>query len=110
MTGTNSFNDRLILCQNVEINSNEYFSYHIFFGTEIVDHVGWKRHCTITKQNVFEFSVIPMIICGTIIGAIRCNSSFIHHLLRMMMSLSSVTEALFFLRCVVVLVDWMSTD
>ena len=31
MTGTNSANDRLILRQNVEINSNEYFSYHIFF-------------------------------------------------------------------------------
>ena len=27
MTGTNSSNDRLILHQNVEINSTEYFSY-----------------------------------------------------------------------------------
>ena len=32
MTGTNSFNDRLILCQNVEINSKEYFSLDIFLG------------------------------------------------------------------------------
>ena len=31
MTGTNSSNDRLVLCQNVEINSNEYFSCDIFF-------------------------------------------------------------------------------
>ena len=32
MTGTNSSNDRLILRQNEEINSNEYFSYDIFSG------------------------------------------------------------------------------
>ena len=31
-TGTNSSNYRLILCQNIEINSNEYFSYDIFSG------------------------------------------------------------------------------
>ena len=37
MTGTNSSNDRLILRQNVEMNSNEYFSAHdIFFQ-------GWNR-------------------------------------------------------------------
>ena len=30
MTGTNSSNDRLILSQNVEINSNWYFSYDVF--------------------------------------------------------------------------------
>ena len=32
MTGTNSSNDRLILCRNVEINSNWYFSYDVFSG------------------------------------------------------------------------------
>ena len=32
MTGTNSPNDRLILRQNVEINSNWYFSYNVFSG------------------------------------------------------------------------------
>ena len=32
MTGTNSFNDRLILRRNVEINSNWYFSYDVFSG------------------------------------------------------------------------------
>ena len=32
MKGTNSSNDRLILHQNVEINSNEYFSYDVFSG------------------------------------------------------------------------------
>ena len=31
MTGNNSSNDRLILRQNVEINSNEYFSCDVFF-------------------------------------------------------------------------------
>ena len=31
MPGTNSFNDSLILCQNVEINSHENFSYDVFF-------------------------------------------------------------------------------
>ena len=31
MTGTNSSNDRLVLRQNVEINSNEYFSWDVFF-------------------------------------------------------------------------------
>ena len=35
MTGTNSSNDRLILCRNVEINSNWYFSYDIFSGMEM---------------------------------------------------------------------------
>ena len=31
MKGTNSSNDRLILRQNVEINSNEYVSCDVFF-------------------------------------------------------------------------------
>ena len=31
MTGTNSSNDRLVLRQNVEINSNEYLSCDVFF-------------------------------------------------------------------------------
>ena len=31
MAGTNSSNDRLVLRQNVEINSNEYFSCDVFF-------------------------------------------------------------------------------
>ena len=31
MTGTNCSNDRLVLRQNVEINSNEYFSCDVFF-------------------------------------------------------------------------------
>ena len=32
MSGTNSSNDMLILRQNVEINSNWYFSYYVFSG------------------------------------------------------------------------------
>ena len=39
MTGTNSSNERLILHQNVEINSNEYYLATFFFGNEIMDHV-----------------------------------------------------------------------
>ena len=35
ITATNSFNDRLIFSQNVQINSE------------------WKRHCAITKKNVW---------------------------------------------------------
>ena len=31
MTGTTSSSDGLILCRNVEINSNEYFSCDVFF-------------------------------------------------------------------------------
>ena len=31
MTSTNFSNDRLVLRQNVEINSNEYFSREVFF-------------------------------------------------------------------------------
>ena len=57
MTGTNSSYDRLILRQNVEINSNEYFSRDVIFRDEVVDHVAWKRHCTITKkvQRYFKY-------------------------------------------------------
>ena len=65
MTGTNSSNDSLKLWQNVEMNSNEYFSY--FFGNEIVNHVAWKCHCAITKKNIFlvhSFRVISMIYYG----------------------------------------------
>ena len=51
MTGTNSSNGRLILRRNVEINSNWYFSYDVFSGMN--DHVEWKRHCAITKKNVW---------------------------------------------------------
>ena len=61
MTATNSLNDRLIVHQNVEINSNEYFSYDVFSGmkssNEIVNHVERKRHCAMTKevQRYFKY-------------------------------------------------------
>ena len=64
MKGTNSSNGRLILGQNVEINSNEYILRRIFFGNEIVDHVAWKRHCAITKKIVSGFRVISTIYYG----------------------------------------------
>ena len=84
MTGTNFSNGRLILRQNVEINSHEYFNATHFFGNEIVDHVVWKRHCAITKKNVFEFRVISTIYYG-LSNDYRCNFSFIHRLSRLMM-------------------------
>ena len=102
MKGTNSSNDRLILRQNVEINSNEYVSCDVFFGNEIVDHVAWKRHCAITKKNASVFRVISTIYYG-LSNDYRCKFSFLHHLLRLMLSfsffkkktLSIITEALF---------------
>ena len=42
MTGINSYNDRLILCQIVEINSNEYFSCHIIFRERNGGPRGWE--------------------------------------------------------------------
>ena len=87
MTGTNSSNDRLILCKNVEINSNEYFLATYFFGNDIVDHVVRKRHCAITKTNVFEFGIISMIYYG-LSNDYRCKFSLIHHLLLLIMSFS----------------------
>ena len=101
MTGTNSSNDRLILRQNVEINSNEYFLATYFFGNEIVDHVVWKCHCAITKKNGFEFRVISPIHYG-LSNEYRCKFSFIHHLLLLChfplkkSKLSVITEAFFF--------------
>ena len=48
VTGANSSNDMLILCQNVEINSNKYFcttlSCYCYFRNEIVDHMACKSH------------------------------------------------------------------
>ena len=103
MTGSNSSNDRLILHQNVEINSNEYFLATYFFGNEIVDHVVWKRHCAITKKKCLWVSrVISTIYCG-LSNDYRCKLSFNHHLLLLIMSfsfffffkLSVITEAPF---------------
>ena len=72
-----------------------------FFGIEIVGHVAWKRHCAITKQNVFGFRVISTIYYG-LSDDYRCKFSFLHHLLRLILSfsfrtkkLSVITEALF---------------
>ena len=58
-----------------------------FFGNEIVNHVAWKRHCAITKKYVFEFRVISTIYYG-LSNDYRWKFSFIHHLLRLMMSFS----------------------
>ena len=57
------------------------------FGNEIVDHVAWKRRCAITKKYVFEFRVISTIHYG-LSNDYRWKFSFIHLLLRLMMSFS----------------------
>ena len=74
MTGTNFSNDMLILHQNGEINSNDYFSRN--FRYEIVDHVEWKRHCTINKKMslssaIFQISLMWFtMVYQTIISVI----------------------------------------
>ena len=118
MTVTNSPNDRLILRQNVEINSNEYLSCgptKYFSGNEIVDHVDWKRYCTIGKTNVSEFRFFSTIYYGfrTINCAILHLFSLFVTIDQSIMSFSLkkknfcvITEAQFFLvRCVVVPVE-----
>ena len=88
---------------------NIFFATY-FFGNEIVDHVAWKHHCAITKKNVFEFRVISTIYYG-LSNDYRCKFSFIHQLLPLILSfsffflkkLSFITEALFLVRCAVVL-------
>ena len=109
MTDTNSSNERLILRQNVEINSNEYFLATYFLGNEIVDHVVWKRHCPIKKKNGFEFRVISTIYYG-LSNEYRCKFSFNHHLLLLIMSFSFIKKnpfrhnwSAFLVRCAVVL-------
>ena len=85
-----------------------------FGGNEIVDHVGWKRHCTITmiaKKNVFEFRVISTIYYS-LSNDYWCNSSFIHHvtidvIFLFFKKLFTMTEALFLVICVIVLVARM---
>ena len=72
-----------------------------FFRNEIVDHVAWKCHCAITKKNVSGFRVISTIYYG-LSNDYRCKFSFLHHLLRLILSfclkeknLSVITETLF---------------
>ena len=53
------------------------------FGNEIVDHVEWKRHCAITKKDVWVqtyFKYQWYTIFNGLSNDHRCNSSFIHHL------------------------------
>ena len=56
MKGTNSSNDRLTLCQNVEINSNEYVSCDVFFS-------GMKSSTT-WLGNVIAQSPRKMSLCS----------------------------------------------
>ena len=60
MTGTNSASDRLILCQNVEINSNWYFSYDVFSGMK--SSTTWNGNATAqSPRKMSEFRDISNI-------------------------------------------------
>ena len=106
MTGTNSSNDMLILRQNVEIYKFQW----IFFMQR--NFPGMKSSTTSLRnhQESSEIFQIPIIndlyIYYGLWNDHRCNSSFIHHLLRPMMStsffkknLSVIMEVLFSVRC-----------
>ena len=54
MTSTNSPSDRLILRQNVEINSNEYFSYDEFSGIKSSNMRNWNGIAQ-SPRKMFEF-------------------------------------------------------
>ena len=89
MKGINSLNDRLILCQNVEINSNEYFSYDVFSGMKSSNEIWRPRGMEMplrNNQGGSEIFQIP-ILCDYygLSNDHRCNSSSIHHLLRLIM-------------------------
>ena len=110
MKGINSLNDRLILCQNVEINSNEYFSYDVFSGMKSSNEIWRPRGMEMplrNNQGGSEIFQIP-ILCDYygLSNDHRCNSSSINHLLRLIMwtfffffKLSVIMEALFSVRC-----------
>ena len=89
MTGTNSSNDRLILRQNVEINSNWYFSYDVFSGMK--SSTTWNGNAIAQSprkmswvQRYFKYQWYT--IFNGLSNDHRCNSSFAHHLWRLMMS------------------------
>ena len=106
MTGTNSSNDRVILRQNVEINSDEYFSYDIFSGMK--SSTTWNGNAIAQSSRKFrDFSntcnIQFIMVYRTIIDVIlhlfiRCQLPFLKK------KLSIIMEALFSvtcLRCVV---------
>ena len=84
MTGTNSSSDRLILRRNVEINSNEYFLCNVFFRE-------WNRRprgLETSLRNHQVKSVWVQSYFNDLLWLIERKFSFIHHLLRLMMSFS----------------------
>ena len=87
MTGINSSNDRLILHQYVEITSNEYFSYNIFFREWKRRPRGMETPLRNHQEKSFWGERSSAIYYG-LSNDHQSNSSFIHHLLRLMMSFS----------------------
>ena len=55
ITGTKSSNDRLILCQNMETNSNEYFSYDIC--SRIKFSTMWNVNATVQSPRKMSFEL-----------------------------------------------------
>ena len=81
--GTNSYKDKLILCQNVEINSIEYFSIDLFSGVK--SSTTWNLTSLRNHQeNVMSSNMINYGLSNDH----RWNFSFIHYsLLRLVMFL-----------------------
>ena len=74
-----------------------------FFENEIVDHVELKRHCVITKKNIFEFRVISTIYYG--LSAICANSPVMHRGLKATNDFFKLS-----LNIIVNFMEWNSTD
>ena len=109
MTGTNSSNDRLILRQNEEINSNEYFSYNVFSGM-MESSTTWNGNAIAQSprkmsefrdisptNNMRHIMVYPTIIDVILHSFIICYDLWCQ--LPFLKKLSIITEALFSVRC-----------
>ena len=80
--GTNSYKDKLILCQNVEINYIEYFLIHLFSGVK--SSTTWNLTSLRNHQeNVMSLNMINYGLSNDH----QWNFSIIHHLLRLVMFL-----------------------
>ena len=109
MTSTNSSNDRLVLRQNVEINSNEYFSSDVFFRelnrrprgleTSLRNH---QEICLWVQSYFNDLSWFIERLNGENFHLfIICYDWWCHF--PFLQKLSVIAEALFLVRCAVVL-------
>ena len=106
MKGTNSSNDRLILRQNVEINSNEHVSCDVFFREWNRRPRGLETSLRNHQEKCLWVQSYFNIYYG-LSNNYRFKFSFLHHWLRLVLSfsfkknpkLSVITEALFGKMC-----------